>query len=153
MDKKIKKDEEKLSYYLIEASAVPKVYKKIVETKELLARDSEISIADAVSRVGLSRSTYYKYKDSVSRFRDADTKRPITIHAKLLDRKGVLSSLLRLLSEFGASIVTINQSIPTNGIALLTLSISSQNLSAGIEELMEKAVGLDGVKSFELLQG
>lgn len=153
LERNMKKKEEKLSYYLIEASAVPKVYKKIIETKELLARDPDISIAEAVGRVGLSRSTYYKYKDSIFRFRDIDTKRPVTIHAKLVDRKGVLSGLLQLMSELGANIITINQSIPTDGIALLTLSISTQNLSVSIEELVEKAAVTDGISSFEILQG
>lgn len=153
LDKNMKKKDEKLSYYLIEASAVPKVYKKIIETKELIARDPGISIAEAVSRVGLSRSTYYKYKDSISLFRDVDIKRPVTIHAKLVDNKGVLSGLLQLVSELGASVITINQSIPTDGIALLTLSISTQNLSVSIEELVERAIEAEGVNSFEILQG
>lgn len=153
MDKDIKKKDEKLSYYLIEASAVPKVYKRIIEAKELLARDSEMSIAEAVSSVGISRSTYYKYKDSISRFRDVETTQPVTIHAKLIDKKGVLSELLQLVSEMGASVITINQSIPTDGVALLTLSISTKNLNVSIEEFLERATEADGVKNFEILQG
>lgn len=149
----MKNKEERLSYYLIEASAVPKVYKKIIETKELLARDTGLSIAEAVSRVGLSRSTFYKYKDSIARFRDVDTKKPVTIHAKLVDKKGVLSGLLQLMSELGASIITINQSIPTDGVALLTLSISTENLCVSVEELVAMAKDADGVNSLEILQG
>ena len=111
------------------------------------------TVAEAVERVGISRSAFYKYKDSVVPFRDMKHGSIVTFHALLRDRKGVLSSLLAIFADTGANILTINQSIPTNGAALVTISATTENMPIGVDELIARVRGLDGVIRFDALAG
>ena len=110
-------------------------------------------MAEAVDRVGLSRSAFYKYKDSVRPFRDMKQGGIVTFNALLRDKKGVLSALLAIFADTGANILTINQSIPTNGAALVTISATTENMPIGVDELIARVRGLDGVIRFDALAG
>ena len=103
--------------------------------------------------MGISRSAFYKYKDSVVPFRDMKHGSIVTFHALLRDRKGVLSSLLAIFADTGANILTINQSIPTNGAALVTISATTENMPIGVDELIARVRALDGVIRFDALAG
>ena len=143
----------KPKYYLVEAGVLPEVFIKVTEARELLETSEVRTVAEAVERVGISRSAFYKYKDSVMPFRDMRQGSIVTFNALLRDRKGVLSALLAIFADTGANILTINQSIPTNGTALVTVSALTDNMSIGTDELLTPVRGLDGVIRFDALAG
>ena len=101
--------------------------------------------------VGISRSAFYKYKDAVQPFNDMKTGRIITFYALLKDNPGVLSNVLSIFAGSGANILTINQSIPTNGCAAVTISAETSEMQESIEEMMARALALDGVVRFDIL--
>lgn len=140
-------------YLLVEAGVLPEVFVKVTQVKELLETGEVKTVADAVERIGISRSAYYKYKDSVRPFRDMKQGGIVTFNALLRDKKGILSSLLAIFADTGANILTINQSIPTNGAALVTISATTENMPVGVDELIAKARGQDGVIRFDALAG
>lgn len=145
--------EGKPKYYLVEAGVLPEVFIKVAEVKKLLETGESRTVADAVERVGISRSAFYKYKDSISPFQDMKRGDIITFQALLRDRKGVLSSLLAIFAETGANILTINQSIPTNGAAPVTISATTENMRVGTDALIAGARELPGVIRFNALAG
>ena len=140
-------------YLLVEAGVLPEVFVKVTQGQELLETGEVKTVADAVERIGISRSAYYKYKDSVRPFRDMKQGGIVTFNALLRDKKGILSSLLAIFADTGANILTINQSIPTNGAALVTISATTENMPVGVDELIAKARGQDGVIRFDALAG
>lgn len=133
--------------FLVSASVLPPVYQKVVEVKRLLSSGAAQSVADAVRTVGISRSAFYKYKDCVFSYDAATQGRMITIQSTLDDRPGVLSSLLAYLSDSGVNILTINQSIPVGGTALVSVSASMGESSRSADRLLEGLRNLDGVRS------
>ncbi len=143
----------KPKYYLVEAGVLPEVFIKVTEARELLETGEVRTVAEAVERVGISRSAFYKYKDSVMPFRDMSRGSIVTFNALLRDKKGILSSLLAIFADTGANILTINQSIPTNGTALVTISAITENMSVSMDELITNARGLYGVIRFDALAG
>ena len=116
-------------YYLVRADALPEVFLKVMEAKELLETNECRTVAEAAERVGLSRSAFYKYRDAISNFRDLTGGRIVTYHVLLQDRTGLLSALLTAFAEAGANILTINQSIPSDGAALVVISASGAETS------------------------
>lgn len=143
----------KPKYYLVEASVLPEIFAKVIEAKELLETGQVRTVADAVARVDISRSAFYKYKDFVSPFQDMSRGHLVTFNLKLLDRQGVLSSVLAIFAENGANILTINQSIPTNGCAAVTISAETSDMRESLEELIASAAETAGVVKFEILAG
>ena len=144
---------DKPKYYLVEAGVLPEVFTKVTEARELLETGEVRTVADAVERVGISRSAFYKYKDSVMPFRDMRQGSIVTFNALLRDKKGVLSSLLAIFADSGANILTINQSIPTNGTAFVTISANTETMPMGMDELIAAARALYGVIRFDALAG
>lgn len=140
-------------YYLVDSDVLPEVFIKVTEVKELLETGEARTVAEAVERVGISRSAFYKYKDAVAPFRDMKHGSIVTFHALLRDKKGVLSALLAIFAETGANILTINQSIPTNGAALVTISATTENMPLGTDALIASARELPGVIRFDALAG
>ena len=143
----------KPKYYLVEAGVLPEVFTKVTEARELLETGEVRTVADAVERVGISRSAFYKYKDSLMPFRDMRQGSIVTFNALLRDKKGVLSSLLAIFADSGANILTINQSIPTNGTAFVTISAITETMAMGMDELIAAARALYGVIRFDALAG
>lgn len=143
----------KPKYYLVEAGVLPEVFIKVTQARELLETGEVRTVAEAVERVGISRSAFYKYKDSVMPFRDMRQGSIVTFNALLRDKKGVLSSLLAIFADSGANILTINQSIPTNGTALVTISAITENMTMGMDELLGAIRALYGVIRFDALAG
>ena len=144
---------DKPKYYLVEAGVLPEVFTKVTEARELLETGEVRTVADAVERVGISRSAFYKYKDSVMPFRDMRQGSIVTFNALLRDKKGVLSSLLAIFADSGANILTINQSIPTNGTAFVTISAITETMAMGMDELIAAARALYGVIRFDAPAG
>ena len=143
----------KPEYYLVEAGVLPEVFIKVTQARELLETGEVRTVAEAVERVGISRSAFYKYKDSVMPFRDMRHGSIVTFNALLRDKKGVLRSLLGIFADTGANILTINQSIPTNGTALVTISATTENMTIGTDELIATVRELYGVIRFDALAG
>ena len=140
-------------FYLVDAQVLPEVFLKVVRAKELLASGEARSISAATRSVDLSRSAFYKYKDSVQPFNDMKAEHIITFYAMLKDNAGVLSRVLSVFASSGANILTINQSIPTNGCAAVTISAETSEMEESLEQLLSDVSGLDGVVRLEILAG
>ncbi|MBQ7839997.1 MAG: ACT domain-containing protein [Lachnospiraceae bacterium] len=140
---------EPTKYYVVTKKAVPEVLLKVVEAKRLLESGKVPTIQDAVDSVGISRSSFYKYKDDIFPFHDNTQGKTITLSMQIDDEPGVLSDVLRIIAQFGANILTIHQSIPINGVAALSVSVQvlqdTRDISAMLNELENKS-GVQGVK-------
>lgn len=136
-------------YFVVKQKAVPEVLLKVVEAKRLLESEKAITIQEATDRVGISRSSFYKYKDDIFPFHENAKGRTITMVLQLNDEPGLLSDVLKIVAEYHANILTIHQSIPVNGVATLTLSVevlpSTDDISQMIEE-MENPKGIHSIK-------
>lgn len=141
----------KPKYYLVESSVMPAILLKVVETKRLLEHGRAKTVNEAVVQTGISRSAYYKYKDRVSPFYEAVKDKIITFYAVLSDEPGALSTLLNIFAKAGSNILTINQNIPINGIANITLTIQTGNLKIKLDTLLEKVRAVAGVVSIEIM--
>lgn len=141
----------KSGFFLVREEILPEAIKKTIRVKEMLKRGEARTINEAVEKMELSRSAYYKYKDYVFPFYEASQNKIITITFLLEHRKGVLSSLLNSISSEGGSIMTINQGIPLQGVANATVSIETLNLAVDLEALLDKLRLVDGVKRLEVL--
>ncbi len=138
---------------VVDASVLPDVIGKVLKVKKLLANREEKSSAAACKRVGISRSAYYKYKDSVFSYEDKLTQRIVNLHVVLLDEAGVLSSVLSALYALDANILTVNQSIPIDGVAGVTFSIRMGSALQNPHELEEHLIGAPGVVHVKILSG
>ena len=142
---------EKTTYYVIKEKAVPEVLLKVVKAKRLLESGRASAVQDAVERVDISRSSFYKYKDDIFPFHDNAKGRTITLVIQLDDEPGLLSSILRIIADGNANILTIHQSIPVNGIASLTLSIEILPQTTDANRIMEAIEARDGVHYLKIL--
>lgn len=133
---------DKTKYFVVKKKAVPEVLLKVVEAKRLLASERVMTIQEATEQIGISRSSFYKYKDDIFPFHENEKGQTVTVVIQMDDTPGLLADLLKEVAEYGANILTIHQSIPLNGIATLTLSIeilsSTGNISEMITEMEEK---------------
>ena len=144
---------EQNKFLLVDLSVLPEVFTKVVEAKRYMAQGKAKSYSDAAKMAGISRSAFYKYRDSVQPFNDMKTGRIITFYALLKDNPGVLSNVLSIFAGSGANILTINQSIPTNGCAAVTISAETSDMRESLEELIASAAETAGVVKFEILAG
>ena len=132
----------KSKYFVVKQKAVPEVLLKVVEAKKLLESERVITVQEATDRVGISRSSFYKYKDDIFPFYDNAKGKTITLVMQMDDEPGLLSDLLHIVAVYHANILTIHQSIPVNGVATLTLSVevleSTGNVSRMVEDMEEK---------------
>lgn len=132
---------EKTTYYVLKENAVPKVLLLVVQAKKLLETGECASVAAATEAVGISRSSFYKYKDDIFPFHDDTKGKTVTMVIQLSDEPGLLSKLLERIAGCGVNILTIFQSIPVNGVATLTLSVdvleSSDDFSGAVDSIRE----------------
>jgi len=142
-----------VKYYIVAADALPEIFIKVAEAKRLMQTGEEETVGAATKRVGISRSAFYKYKDSVQPFNDMKSEHIITFYAMLRDTSGVLSRVLSVFASSGANILTINQSIPTNGCAAVTISAETSEMSETLDELISEVSAASGVVKFEILAG
>ena len=132
-------------YYLVDGDALPEVFIRVTEAKELLDTGEVQTVAEAAARVGISRSAFYKYKNAVTPFRDVGRGRIVTFQIMLRHQMGVLSAVLGLFAGTGANILTINQGIPTDGTAPVTVTADTADMSISTEELLSRLEGTEGV--------
>ena len=139
----------KTTYFVLKEKAVPEVLRKVVEAKRLIESGRCISVQEATDRVGISRSSFYKYKEDIFPFHDNVKGKTITMVIQLEDEPGILSEILQTVARYHANILTIHQSIPVNGIASLTLSVDVLPETGDVSEMvevMEKTQGIQYVK-------
>ena len=144
---------EKQKYYLVTAEALPEVFLRVAEAKRMLQVGEAQTVGEAARRMNISRSAFYKYKDAVQPFQDLKAGRIITFYALLKDNPGVLSNYLSIFANSGANILTINQTIPTNGCAGVTISAETSDMNEGLDEMIAGITGAMGVLKFEILAG
>ena len=140
-------------YYLVQGDVLQDVFLNVVGARELLNTGEAKTVMEAVERMGISRSAFYKYKDSVLPFRDMTRGRIFTFNLFLRDEMGVLSGILAIFAEVGANILTINQNIPSGGVALVTIAARLDNASETPDQLLVRLKAGKGVVSAELLAG
>ena len=140
-------------YFIVEANALPEIFRKVAEAKRLLETGEAETVHQATGMTGISRSAFYKYKDAVQPFQNMKAGRIITFQMMLKDKAGVLSEILAIFANCGANILTINQSIPTGGRAMVTISAETSNLSCTLEALTQKIAERKGVVKADCVAG
>lgn len=141
----------KKKYFIVSAEALPEVFIKVAEAKRMLQVGEARTVGEASAVVGISRSAFYKYKDAVQPFQDMKAGQIITFYALLKDNPGVLSHYLSIFANSGANILTINQTIPTNGCAGVTISAETSEMTESLDEMITRISASDGVLKFEIL--
>ena len=141
----------KTKFYIVAAEALPEIFVKVAEAKRMLQTGEAGTVGAATRKAGISRSAFYK--DAVQPFNNMKAGRIITFYAMLKDTPGVLSDILSIFAASGANILTINQSIPTNGCAAVTVSAETSDMTISLEELMAQASAAPGMVKFEILAG
>lgn len=143
---------ENSNFFLVDSKVLPGVFEGVVLAKELLADGRAQNASQAAKMAGISRSAFYKYKDYVFKYSDNDQK-TITLSARLSDKAGTLSSLTTALYEYGVNILTVNQSIPVNGTADVTLTVKIDNIIVSVEDMLNSIKGTNGVISIKNVNG
>ena len=143
--------EETASYYVVKKRALPEVLSKVVEVNRLLETHKALSVQEAVERVGISRSSYYKYKEDIFPFHDSTQGKTITLACSMDDEPGLLSDVLKIVADFHANILTIHQTIPINGVASLSLSIQILDDDSDISEMVSKMEQSSGVHNVKVI--
>lgn len=134
-------------YFIVRREALPAVFLKVIEAKRLLGTGAARSAAEAARMADISRGAFYKYKDMIAPYEEAAESRVLTIQSVLEDRPGVLSCLITSFSDAGANILTVNQNIPADGAAYVTVSVRTDNMQIAVSELFDRLKTLDGVVS------
>ena len=142
---------EKTKYFVLKQKAVPEVLLKVVEAKRLLDSGKAVSVQEAAENVGISRSSFYKYKDDIFPFHDNAKGKTITMVIQLDDEPGLLSVVLRIVADYHANILTIHQSIPVNGIDSLTLSVDVLNETGDISQMVDTIEQQQGIHYLKIL--
>lgn len=143
--------EDKTTYFVLKKKAVPEVLLKVVEAKRMLDSGSAVSVQEATENVGISRSSFYKYKDDIFPFHDNAKGRTITMMIQMMDETGLLSDVLKSVAEFRANILTIHQSIPINGVASLTLSVEVLKQTGDVSEMVNAIESKEGIHYVKIL--
>ena len=142
---------EKTSFFVLREKAVPEVLLKVVEAKRLLDSGKVESVQDTTEAVGISRSSFYKYKDDIFPYHENQKGKTITMVIQLDDEPGLLSIVLKTIADFHANILTIHQSIPVNGIASLSLSIDVFPTTGNVEDMKNSIESVQGIHYAKIL--
>ncbi len=134
------------NYLLVEADVLPEIFQKVLKAKSLISERKAKNTSEALRMVGISRGAYYKYKDSVIPYRPAENS-ILTVQAVLSDNPGVLMAFVSVFYDFGANILTINQNIPADGFAMVSVSARVDAMPRPVQELLLKLGTVNGVRS------
>ena len=143
----------KQRFYIVEAAALPEVFVKVAEAKRLISTGEASTVNEATKMMGISRSAFYKYRDSILPFQNMMTGQVITFQLLIHDEPGALSGILSVFAENKANLITINSSVPTNGYAVVTISAETMNVIVSLEELLSILNAAAGVIKAEVLAG
>lgn len=138
-------------YLLVDSSVLPEVFIKVIEAKNLINSGKFRAVNEAVKEVGISRSAYYKYKDYVFPFYETSRGKVITLFFVLEDFAGILAKIINCIAKANANILTINQNIPINGLADVTISIETEGMNINIEQLMDEISIIEGIRKQDIL--
>ena len=138
-------------YLIVEKSALPDYFIKVVQARQLLDSGAYSQVIDAVQAVGISRSTYYKYKDKVLEPSQLTVGRKASLMLLLNHRAGMLSKVISAVSACNANILTITQSLPIHGKASIMLSIDLSQLNRSVDDMIGELNDIDGVEQVRLL--
>ena len=138
-------------FFIVDKKVLPEIFIKVMEVKKLLESRKEKTVQDAVNRVGISRSAFYKYRDSVFPLYENTIGKTVTIAIVTEDTQGLLSAILNDIADMGGNILTINQSVPVNSIANVTITIETNNMSDGLDVLMDKLEAHDKVRDVRII--
>lgn len=144
---------EKPKYLLVDTTVLPEVFLKVIQAKKMIAQGKAKSASEAAKLSGISRSAFYKYKDCVQQYNSKMSDNVVTIYATLADEPGVLSSVISQLYTLGANILTLNQNIPVDSVAHVSISVKINSIHCTEEELAASVRGLTGVVEAKLLSG
>ena len=137
-------------YYVVKQKALPEVLLKVAQVNKII-ETKRMSITEATESVGISRSSYYKYKDDIFPFRDNVKGKTITFVLSMDDEPGILSVVLKTIAEYKANLLTIHQTIPVNGVASLTLSVDILPTTGDSAKMIEQIEQLSGVRYLKIL--
>ena len=143
--------EERTKYFVLKQKAVPEVLLKVVEAKRLLESKKAMTVQEASDRVGISRSSFYKYKDDIFPFHDNAKGRTITLVLQMDDERGLLSDILHIVAVYKANILTIHQSIPVGNLASLTLSVEVRPDTGDISRMVEEMEAQKGIHYVKII--
>ena len=138
-------------YYVIKQRAVPEVLLKVVEAKNLLESEKVLTVQEAVDKVGISRSSFYKYKDDIFQFHNNSEGTTITLTFQMDDEPGLLSDVLKTIADYQGNILTIHQSIPINGVASLSISIQILKSTGDVSKMIETMENQKGVHRIKIM--
>lgn len=138
-------------YYIVKKKALPEVLLKVVEAKHLLDSEKALTVQEATEQVGLSRSSFYKYKDDILPFHENARGKTLNVILQVDDQTGILSSILTQIAKCKANILTIQQSIPIGGIASVALGFEILPESVGVDTLLEELRAIPGVHYLKIL--
>lgn len=142
---------EKDQFYVVKEKALSDVLLKVVEAKRLLESERAETVQEAADMVGISRSSFYKYKDDIFLFHENTKGKKITFVTQMDDEPGLLSDVLRIIAQYHANILTIHQTIPVNGVASLTLSIAILPTTGDSMKMFTDIEGLGGIHYLKIL--
>ena len=138
-------------YLLVDTRILPDIFQKIIEVKTLLSKGNIKSVNEAANKAGISRSAYYKYRNYVFPFNETTSGRVVTVYFIVEDFSGILSNIIAKIAGAKANILTINQNIPINGLADITISIETEGMVRNIEDLLEEIRNIEGVRKDGIL--
>ncbi|MCM1115366.1 MAG: ACT domain-containing protein [Clostridium sp.] len=141
---------EKVEYYLVNSSILPEIYSKVIEAKNYIASGEASSASQAAKMAGISRSAYYKYKDAIFEYNGEDSDETATINAKLKDNAGVLSALMNELYKAGANVLSVNQSVPVNSVADVSVTVRITEIEISLDALLNNINSISGVNAVKL---
>lgn len=139
-------------FYIVDKRAVPESLIKANKVKTLLESNRKMSVSEAVKVVGISRSAYYKYKDMITPYIPLKKDKMVTLYMRLSDAAGSLSTVLGVVAKQGANVLTINQNIPINGNADISLSIDTTNMKKDMAYLEKKITAIENVSNFSAVE-
>ncbi len=145
--------QEKTQYFVVRQKAVPEVLLRVVEAKKLLDTKKAATVQEAADMTGISRSSFYKYKDDIFPFHENVKGKTITFVAQMMDEPGLLSDVLKTIADHKANILTIHQSIPIDGMASTTISVDVLPNTGNISEMLETIEAKEGVQYLKILGG
>ncbi len=138
-------------YFLVKSDMLPEVFLKVMQVKRLLSSGKANSVNEAVQRIGLSRSAYYKYKDAVLPFYESSKGRMVTLIFAVENFPGILSGIINCMARVKANILTINQNIPINGLADVSISLETDRMTVTLEALVDELGRIPGVRTHQIL--
>ena len=138
-------------YFLVKSDMLPEIFIKVMQVKRLLSSGKADSVNEAVQRIGLSRSAYYKYKDAVLPFYETSKGRMVTLVFAVENFPGILSGIINCMARVKANILTINQNIPINGLADVSISLETDRMTVTLESLVDELGRIPGVRTYQIL--